>query len=123
MEYRGRLVACFALFIVSLSLSSCGPGKPPTREELFQESLTLETIYLTEDGREIKAPGNRDGVIIDPETKTMAWAAHQCDNPECPGERKGDRPFLFPRPQPFAFIKDDGTIGFGSRSATRTRRS
>ena len=74
--------------------------------------MAVDTLYLAEDGREIIAPGNRHGVVVVPGTKQLAWAAHQCDNPDCPGKGKGDRPFLFIWPMPFAFAREDGTVGF-----------
>jgi len=92
------------------SATSCGPRPPRTTDEIFEDELTVDTLYLTEDGREVIAPGSPTGVIVLPRTKDLAWAAMQCDNPDCPGEGKGDRPFVFPWPDPFKTIDEEGNI-------------
>ena len=105
-----QFMAGFAAVTI-LSICSCGPSETPTREKIFKARQTIDTLYLTEDGREIIAPGNADGAIVDPETGKIAWAAYQCNNPKCPG-RKDGRPFLFPWPSPFAYVTEEGTIGY-----------
>jgi len=80
-------------------------------DRLLERQLEVDTLYLTEDGREIVAPGNRQGVIVEPGTGKLAWAAWECNNPACPGRKPDDRPLLFPRPDPFFFAKPDGTVG------------
>jgi len=107
-----RLLLGFALLAI-LATCSCGSRDAPTltREQLLQERLKVNVLYLTEDGREIIAPSNRFRAVVDPKTNKLAWAAWQCDNPNCPGKGKHGRPFLFPRRDPFVFVKEDGTVG------------
>lgn len=81
-----------------------------TREEIREARVQVPTLYLTEDGREIIAPGNQRGAIVDPQTNQIAWKAYQCENPNCPGEGKGDRPFVFPRPHPLLYVNEEGKI-------------
>ena len=52
-------------------------------------------------------------MIVDPKTKKLAWAAWQCNNPDCPERAEGGRPYLFIRRDPFKFVKKDGTVGLG----------
>ena len=47
-----------------------------------------------ETGKEITAPINK-GVFVDEETGELAFPAYGCQNPDCPGEKKNGRPFLF----------------------------
>ena len=107
-----RLLLGFALLTI-FSTCSCGSRDTPTltREQLFQERLKVDLLYLTEDGREIIAPSNRFGAVVDRKTNKLASAAWQCDNPNCPGEGTKGRPFLFPRRNPFGLVKEDGTVG------------
>lgn len=78
---------------------------------LLEKQLQVDTLYLAEDGREIIAPGNRQGVIVEPGTGKLAWAAWECNNPSCPGRKPDGKPQLFPWPNPFFYAKPDGTVG------------
>ena len=92
-----------ALLIVTASVFavSCKEQRPPrTRADIFQARLKVDTLYLTEDGEEIIAPGNSDRVIVT-ETGKLAWPAWECQNSSCPGRSNDGSPFLFPWPDPF----------------------
>jgi len=108
----GRPLIGLALLIV-VSAISCGPREEPTltRGQIFEERIKVDTLYLTEDGREIIAPGTPLEAIVYPKTNKLAWRAWQCNNPDCPGEGKDGRPFLFTCPDPFKFVAEDGTVG------------
>jgi len=80
-------------------------------DRLLERQFEVETVFLTEDGKEIIAPGNRQGIIVDSATGKLAWAAWQCDNPSCPGRKSASLPLLFPWPNPFYFAQTDGTVG------------
>jgi hypothetical protein len=109
MTYRPFLLLALA---ASLALVSCRTEERlPTREQLFERTIAVDTLYLTEDGREIIAPGNREGAIVDPKTGKLAWAALTCGNPKCPGEGKNGRPYVFAWPHPFVVANPDGTLG------------
>lgn len=82
-----------------------------TREEIFQKRLAVDMLYLTEGGIEVVAPGNSQGAIVDTATGKLAWAAWQCDNPQCPGRKSDNQPLLFPSINPWLYAKEDGTIG------------
>jgi len=107
-----RLLLGFALLAI-LSLCSCGPREksPRTSNQIFRDRLTVDTLYLTEDGREVILPGDPSGAVVFPNTRELAWAARCCNNPNCPGKGKAGRPFLFPWPDPFCFVNEDGTVG------------
>lgn len=77
---------------------------------VLEKQLEVDTLYLAEDGNQIIAAGNRQGVIVEPGKNRLAWGAWECDNPQCPGRKPGGTPLLFPWPNPFYFIKEDGTI-------------
>ncbi|MCE9546062.1 MAG: hypothetical protein K8T25_11150 [Planctomycetia bacterium] len=79
-------------------------------EDILERQLTVDTLYFTDDGKELIAPGNRLLATVDPATHHLAWAAWQCDNPSCSGRKADGKPQLFPWPNPLLYIKDDGTI-------------
>lgn len=95
-------------------LSSCEKELPMTRAQIYEAQLAVPTLYRTEAGDEIIAPGNKFGVIVHPDTKQLAWATWQCDNPNCPAKGQGTqgRPYLFIWPNFLAFAKEDGTVAF-----------
>jgi hypothetical protein len=86
-----------------------------SENRLFELRKQVPVLYLTDDGREIIAPGSQYGAIVDPQTKKIAWAAMVCDNPDCPGKSKGKggRPFLFTWPNPLLFVAEDGSVASG----------
>jgi hypothetical protein len=86
-----------------------------TRDQIYEAQQAVPTLYRTESGKEVIAPGNKFGVIVDGDTKELAWATWKCDNPNCPakGQGKDGRPYLFIWPNFLAFAKEDGTVGFG----------
>jgi hypothetical protein len=64
-------------------------------QEIEEEERSLDALYLTaETGKEITAPANK-GVFVDEETGELCYPAYMCANPDCPGKKSGDRPFLF----------------------------
>ncbi|MCE9553962.1 MAG: hypothetical protein K8T91_11385 [Planctomycetes bacterium] len=82
----------------------------PESDDILDRQMTVDTLYFANDGRELVAPGNVLRATVDPTTRKLAWAAWQCDNPQCPGRKPDGKPQLFPWPNPFLFIKEDGTI-------------
>jgi hypothetical protein len=106
-----KALPVFAAALVLLASSiGCRDDQPLTPEDILREQLEVDTLYLTEDGREVIAPGTSEGVIVFPGTSDLAWPAMTCENPDCPGEGEGDRPFVFPWPDPFKYVDDDGNI-------------
>jgi len=110
---RAAIKTTLALVAV-LSVCSCGSRDAPTltKRQIHRERYSQKTLYLTKDGREFIAPDNAFQAVVHPETKELAYAAWQCNNPDCPGEDKDGRPYLFIWPQPFLIIKEDGTVGY-----------
>jgi hypothetical protein len=109
-----RRVERLLLVVALLLLAGCpGEKRPMTRDEIFAARVKVPTLYLTDDGREIVAEGTQFGAIVDPQTKKLAWAAYQCDNPQCPGKPVGERPYLFTWPNPVLFAGEDGTVQSG----------
>lgn len=100
------------IVLMIVTLCSCGRERPMTREQIYQARLSVDTLFITEDGAELIAPGNKLGVVVAPKSNELAWAAWTCENPNCPGEGKKGRPFLFIWPNFLAYVKDDGTVGF-----------
>ena len=82
-----------------LALIGCavlvGCGGDRSLEDIKKEKRSLDVLYLTaETGKEVVSPSNR-GVFVDEETGELCFPAYVCLNPDCPGEKKADRPFLF----------------------------
>ncbi len=96
----------------SLTLACRDGTRARTLEDIFQDRLKIDTLYLTDDGQQIVAPANPTGaVLVDAASGMLAWPAWQCNNPACPGRGAAGTPFLFPRTNPFIYVRDDGTIG------------
>jgi hypothetical protein len=99
----------FAVVWLILPISGCGePPRPMTADEIHAAMVAVPTLYLTEDGDEVIAPGNRRRVVVDEETGKLAFMAFICEHPECPGKGTGKngRPFLFIWPDPFAYVEN-----------------
>jgi len=102
------------MLAVCLICCSCKKEKISEREKLFDATRSVDTLYLTADGTEIIAPGTPEGAIVHPESNELAWEAFRSNNPDCPGQGSGDRPYLFTRPHPFAYVTDSGMVGYHS---------
>jgi hypothetical protein len=80
------LIGCVALV---------GCGEERSLEDIEKEKRSLDVLYMTtETGKEIVAPNDK-GVFVDEKTGELCFPAYVCMNPDCPGEKKGDRPFVF----------------------------
>lgn len=87
------------------------------RNERFLARRQRDTLFLTEDGQRLIQPASPSGaVVFDADAGILAWAAWQCNNPDCPGRGADGSPVLFPWPHPLISIGADGTIGL-QRSA------
>lgn len=94
---RNRRQVCTAPLLSGLigCMVLAGCGKDRSIQEIEKEERSLDALYLTaEIGKEITAPGNK-GVFVDEETGELCYPAYMCANPDCPGKKSGDRPFLF----------------------------
>jgi hypothetical protein len=94
---RNRRQVCTAPLLSGLigCMVLAGCGKDRSIQEIEKEERSLDALYLTaETGKEITAPGNK-GVFVDQETGELCYPAYMCANPDCPGKKSGDRPFLF----------------------------
>jgi len=72
--------------------------------------MSLPSLYLTESGKEVIAPGGQ-GVIVDKQSGELAFLAYTCANPDCPGEPNNGRPYLFIWRDRRWYVKSDGTLG------------
>jgi hypothetical protein len=98
--------------IVAAGLGCSREKRPRTRNDIFQDRLKVETLYLTEDGQRVVKPGSPERVVVvDAAAGKLAWLAWQCNNPQCPGRKAANSPLVFPWPDPFAYVKPDGTVG------------
>lgn len=119
------------LVAVSLLLVSCGGSDddlPRSFASIDKEAMSLDAIFLTDDGREIIAPMGRDGtraeVIVD--NGELAFAAYVCKNPNCKGVGKKiseeqERPYLFVWKDPLVEAKSDGTVGYREFASAQAR--
>lgn len=98
------------VFSVALGCSGCSSDyEPPrTREDIFKDQIAVETIYFREDGSQFTAPGTKLGMTVDKRSGKLAWAAWQCNNPNCPARGADGGPHLFPLPDPFAYVDANG---------------
>jgi hypothetical protein len=100
-----------AALLATVSGCSGKVTRPRSRDDIAQDRLKVDTLFITKDGQRLKRPMNPDGaVIVDAAAGTLAWPAWQCINPDCPGRGADGAPFLFPWPDPFRSVKPDGTI-------------
>lgn len=104
--------AKIALLVFGLSvvlLVGCGgESKPMTADEINEARVSVPTLYITESGKEVVAPGNRRRVVVEPQSGELAFMAYTCTHPNCPGKSlaEGDRPYLFIWPDPFAYVEN-----------------
>jgi len=94
---RNRRQVCTAPLLLGLigCMALAGCGKDRSLHEIEKEKRSLDALYLTaETGKEITAPATK-GVFVDEETGELCFPAYMCANPDCPGKKSGDRPFLF----------------------------
>ena len=94
---RNRRSVCAAPLLLGLIgcvvLAGCGEDR--SIKEIEKEMRSLDALYMTvETGKEISAPADK-GVFVDEETGELCFPTYMCTNPDCPREKKGDRPFLF----------------------------
>jgi hypothetical protein len=92
-----RRPACPALLLLGLigCMMLAGCGEERTIEDVEKEMRSLDGVFLTaKTGKELTAPANQ-GVFVDEDSGELCFPAYKCANPACPGEKNGDRPFLF----------------------------
>lgn len=103
---------CAALSACSLlaaTISCTGqPSRPRTRNDIQRDREAVDTLYLTADGVRIIAPGTEQGMVVDAKTGKIAFRAWQCNNPQCPGRSVAGDPYVFPLPDPFAYVDEQG---------------
>ncbi len=101
------------VFVVCLAglCASCGggPQSPRTVTAIDEERMKLPALFLTEDGQELIKPGDSGSVIV--HERKLAFPAYTCKNPQCTGQGKDGRPFLFIWKDPFAYVTAEGTLG------------
>ena len=84
--------------------------KPMSLEEIEAERMALPALYISQSGKQLRAPGN-SGVLIDEATREIVWPAYACNNPDCPGKSPKGEPCLFPWPDPRFYVTPEGTLG------------
>lgn len=82
------------LVVGGLAMAGCQRAERSITE-IEAEMRALDVLYLTADsGREVRAPATR-GIFVDEATGELCFPAYQCGDPDCPGRKAEDRPFLF----------------------------
>jgi len=99
-------------------LAGCnGEQRPRHSDQIFQDRLKVDTLFLTEDGQRIVRPMNPQSLIVfDAAAGKIAWPAFQCNNSDCPGRKADGSPYLFSRSNPFVSVQADGSISTRSQS-------
>jgi len=70
---------------------------PRPSQDIMKEKMSLQALFLTEKTlQEVKAPANTQPV----ENGETCWRAITCTHPDCPGEGKNGRPYLFINSKP-----------------------
>ena len=84
------------LLFVPLGCGRDRTGPRPTLD-VVKEKITLPAVFLTEKThQEVIAPGNTQPV----HNGQPCWRAYMCTHPDCPGEGKNGRPYLFINSKP-----------------------
>ena len=110
LDIRGWLTAISLTCVLLMpGCSGCNQNNSPrTRDDIFNDQMAVETLYFTEDGDQVLAPGSTRGMVVDEASGKLAHAAWQCNNPNCPGRGPEGEPYQFALPDPFAYIDEDG---------------
>ena len=119
MRARLLLAAAFALaacaavaFVLLRGGGREAPGPIRPREEIFKDEMAMPALYITTSGKHVVATvGKR--LFVDPESGDICWPAMFCANPDCPGRKGADEPFLFAAVEPGVVARPDGTVGPG----------
>ena len=102
---------------VGLAVGCGGEKQPRHSDQIFQDRLKVDTLFLTEDGQRITRPMNPQSLVVfDAAAGKIAWPAFQCNNPDCPGRNADGSPYLFSRSNPFVSVQADGLISTRSQS-------
>jgi hypothetical protein len=102
-------LATLLCLLACLLLVGCG-REPRTRDEIFQERLSLPQLYLTADSHQQVTASGTKGVFVDADSGEICFRAKECLNPDCPGF-SGGKPVLFFDVDPTKVIQPDGSIG------------
>jgi pSer/pThr/pTyr-binding forkhead associated (FHA) protein len=111
---------------VSMCLSTPPPSArsaPQTRDEIFQEKVSLPTLYLTEKTKQRVVTAGSQENFVDKKTGKICWRAFECRNPDCPAKAADRNSYLFIIPEPGVFLTPDGTLGFDQEVAKKVIES
>jgi len=113
----------FVIALVAVFASGCGSSPPPRRrtgDEIRQEILNLNRLYLTDKTQKrVLAPAQRGGAFRDDESGEICWPAVACLNPACPGKNADGTPFIFSQFDPGFYAKADGSVGYDINKAKK----
>jgi len=108
MASNGVKIVCMAM--ACCALSCLGEAQPLPFEAIEAKRMAMPELFITEQGKQIRAPGNQ-GVFVDQGSREIAWPAYACDNPKCPGRKADGQPHLFSWRDPRFFVTPEGTLG------------
>ena len=104
-----------SLFSLTLILA-CGNETEPTprsRDDIFRDTVNLPSLYMTDSGERIEAPGIERS-FVDQKTGKLFWMALECKNPKCPAKVESGKPHIFIMPDPGVFVNKKGELDFDS---------
>lgn len=104
--------AAVAVALLLSGPTGCRRPPPTTLPEIEAAQLALPAVFLTVDGEEVIAPGDRSDVVVAPRSRTPAFRAYTCTNPACPNRDRGraGRPALFIWADPLWRVDERGEL-------------
>ena len=82
-----------------------------SRDEIFRDTVNLPSLYMTDSGERIEAPGIERS-FVDQKTGKLFWMALECKNPKCPAKVESGKPHIFIMPDPGIYVNKKGELGF-----------
>lgn len=106
-----RVAAAIAVVLLT-GAWGCRRPAPATLPEIEAAQLALPAVFLTVDGEEVIAPGERSDVVVAPRSRKPAFRAYACANPDCPNRDRGSagRPVLFIWADPLWRVDERGEL-------------
>ena len=92
-----------------------------SRDEIFRDTVNLPSLYMTDSGERIEAPGI-ERCFVDQKTGKLFWMALECKNPKCPAKVESGKPHIFIMPDPGIYVNKKGELDFDSEEEGKAIR-